>query len=179
MSAPQYLVVAALVRRDDQILLVCQQGPDDPEPGWTLPGGVVDPGELLTEALAREVCEETGLVVDAVRDLVYVAQLDDPTGRLRGDHVDTPTGYSVSAVVFNVSVLAGKLLSDDPDALVTDARFFALSEAITLLERLPRRVMREPIVAYLRGETPAGAVWLYRRGDGENGAVRLVTRVPG
>src|SRR5262252_6136016 len=150
MSAPQYLVVAALVRRDDQILLVCQQGPDDPEPGWTLPGGVVDPGELLTEALAREVCEETGLVVDAVRDLVYVAQLDDPTGRLRGD---------------------------DPDALVTDARFFALSEAITLLERLPRRVMREPIVAYLRGETPAGAVWLYRRGDGENGAVRLVTRV--
>ena len=34
-------IAAALIRRDDgAILLVCQQGSDDPEPAWALPGGV-------------------------------------------------------------------------------------------------------------------------------------------
>lgn len=33
-------------------------------PGWYLPGGGVDPGETAMEAFAREVEEETGVVLD-------------------------------------------------------------------------------------------------------------------
>jgi len=45
-------------------LLVQQQAPHDPAATWSLPGGVAEHGELLTEAHVREVFEETGLEVD-------------------------------------------------------------------------------------------------------------------
>jgi len=61
---PRHIQVgAALIRRGPHILLVQQQGPNDPAPTWALPGGVVEAGELPTEAMIREVAEETGLEV--------------------------------------------------------------------------------------------------------------------
>jgi ADP-ribose pyrophosphatase YjhB (NUDIX family) len=50
--------VGALVERDGELLLVRQ---DD---RWMLPGGGVERGESHTEALVRELAEETGLDVD-------------------------------------------------------------------------------------------------------------------
>jgi ADP-ribose pyrophosphatase YjhB (NUDIX family) len=45
------------MRREDAVVLV-HQGPPGAE-FWALPGGVVDDGELVPEALVREVREET------------------------------------------------------------------------------------------------------------------------
>lgn len=39
-------------------------------PGWYLPGGGVDPGETLGEAVVREIAEETGVVVAETPRLV-------------------------------------------------------------------------------------------------------------
>ncbi|MFC6943238.1 NUDIX domain-containing protein [Salinirubellus sp. GCM10025818] len=50
--------VGALVERDDELLLVRQDG------RWMLPGGEVERGEGHAEALVRELDEETGLAVD-------------------------------------------------------------------------------------------------------------------
>ena len=53
-------ISTAIVRRGTDVLMVLQRGPDDREPYWALPGGVVETGELANEALVREVREETG-----------------------------------------------------------------------------------------------------------------------
>src|SRR5438093_3888866 len=61
-----HCVVVGVVERDDNVLLVRQQGPNGEE-GWSFPGGIVEDGETLAEALRREFLEETGLSVEAER----------------------------------------------------------------------------------------------------------------
>lgn len=56
--------VLALVRRADRVLLVRRNKGTQPDP-WGFPGGKVEWGESLTEAAARELREETGLLAQA------------------------------------------------------------------------------------------------------------------
>jgi 8-oxo-dGTP diphosphatase len=59
------LAVSAAIFRDGKVLLVRRAGP--PAKGlWTLPGGRVEVGERLVDAVTREVMEETGLTIDVI-----------------------------------------------------------------------------------------------------------------
>ena len=58
---PDITVVAALIVRDSKIL-VCQRKRNDSHGlQWEFPGGKVEPGETLAEALRRELLEELGV----------------------------------------------------------------------------------------------------------------------
>jgi ADP-ribose pyrophosphatase YjhB (NUDIX family) len=54
-------VRALVLDPDDRVLLVRFVNPDTGDEFWTMPGGGVDPGETLDEAIWRELREETGL----------------------------------------------------------------------------------------------------------------------
>ncbi len=61
MTAIPELAVGAVVRRGDYLLLI-RRGRSPAAGEWSIPGGRVRRGELLAEAVARELREETGLV---------------------------------------------------------------------------------------------------------------------
>ncbi|HWS58459.1 MAG TPA: NUDIX domain-containing protein [Actinotalea sp.] len=65
---PRQRVAAYAVVVAAGCLLLTQLAPRTGAAGrWNLPGGGVDPGESPVDAVVREVAEETGQVVDAVR----------------------------------------------------------------------------------------------------------------
>lgn len=60
----------AIVRRGD--LLLVQRNRPPSEGLWTLPGGRLEPGETPEEAAIREVREELGLTLYALRPLIVL-----------------------------------------------------------------------------------------------------------
>jgi 8-oxo-dGTP diphosphatase len=79
--------VAATVISDGKVLLVMRA--NEPARGrWGLPGGVVELGERVEDAVIREVKEETGLNVRPIRMLtVYDSIVRDDEQRVRFHYV--------------------------------------------------------------------------------------------
>jgi ADP-ribose pyrophosphatase YjhB (NUDIX family) len=112
--------VAALVVREDAVLLVLRHNP--PHAGeWSVPGGAQDVGEGVTAALRREVREETGLRVDDLRllDVGDIVERDE-TGRVR---------YHYLVVYFRARPTGGTLAPGDD---VDDVRWVDLEGAASL-----------------------------------------------
>jgi 8-oxo-dGTP diphosphatase len=63
MRKPRPAARILLTNAEGRILLF-RFTPDDRPPFWCTPGGAVDPGESYEAAAARELIEETGLVLD-------------------------------------------------------------------------------------------------------------------
>jgi len=153
-------IVAAVVRRGDDVLLVQERPDRTSAPIWMLPGGRVEPGETEAAALRREVREETGLVVQGSFEAAFAveitAELDDWTGSWR-----TVT-YACSAL--------GELGPDDPDRFVTRAVWVPRRLA---LERLAvvDWYHPEPLRRHLEGESRPGAEYQYRVSGSRGAAV--------
>jgi 8-oxo-dGTP diphosphatase len=75
------LGVGALIFRDDRILLA-ERGKEPLKGYWSLPGGVVEVGETLEQAIRREVREETNLEIEIVNVLeIFERIMRDHDGR--------------------------------------------------------------------------------------------------
>jgi mutator protein MutT len=101
MNSKPVCAVGAIIQDKGALLLVRR----DREPArgqWSLPGGRVEPGESLREAVAREVREETGIDVE-VGGLVGVAEriVRDDEGEIAFhyvilDYLATPRSTALS-----------------------------------------------------------------------------------
>ena len=96
------VVVLVFIQQDDAILLARQ---DYGQQYWSLPGGVMEPGESIDEAAIREVKEETGLDVRLRR---VVGLYSKP-------------GEDGLAVCFEGEVIGGTLKADHE---ITECRYF-------------------------------------------------------
>ena len=105
------VAVAALIRREDEILLV-QRGNKPHRGKWSLPAGFMDAHETPQEALKRECLEETGLAIE-IKDLVEII-----SGREHSAGADV-------LLIYDTEVISGDLQAGD-DA--QKATFFSLSK---------------------------------------------------
>ncbi len=106
------LTVDGIISKEDKILLIRRK--NDPFKGrYALPGGFVEYGETVEDAVLREIKEETGLSTE-INNLIGV--YSDPDR--------DPRGHTVS-VVFDLKIKKGKLESSS-DALSAD--FFPMED---------------------------------------------------
>lgn len=99
------LAVDAIVfgyRKNELNVLLIQQGYGQTAGQWALPGGFVQDGEALTEAVQRELLEETSVSVQYLEQLyTFGDQLDrDPRGRVvtvAYFGIVNPTGMEIAA----------------------------------------------------------------------------------
>ncbi len=105
-----------MVIQENRVLLIRRGTP--PLLGeWSLPGGVLECGETLCEAVAREAREETGLLVETGEMLgVYERVIRDDAGRVR---------YHYVLVDFLCRVVGGDLKAGSDAA---DVRWFIRNE---------------------------------------------------
>jgi len=85
-----YLAVSAAIFRDGRVLIVRRAQP--PAHGfYTLPGGTVELGETLEQAITREVREETGLEIEPLSVAGYRQMIArDSTGQVERHYVILP-----------------------------------------------------------------------------------------
>ena len=77
MTPTPQVAVGAVIQDADGRLLVVRRGQAPAEGRWTLPGGKLEPGERLPDAVRREVAEETGLEVEPGELIGHLEFADD------------------------------------------------------------------------------------------------------
>ena len=118
--------VCGIAIENNSILLVNHSGISESGSWWAPPGGGVQLGESLTEALIREFKEETGLVIDVTEQLFVSEYIKDSLHAIE--------------IFFQVKVMSGKLirgvdpeLSSDKQRIV-DVKYVTFDELVLIEE---------------------------------------------
>jgi len=108
---------AACIRDEAGRVLLLQRG--DGEDVWSFPGGVVEPGESVAEAVVREVHEETGLSVEPETLIGVYSGADYTYVYPNGDRVQPVISFFECRVVGGafrpdmVEILGGRYVGPD------------------------------------------------------------------
>jgi 8-oxo-dGTP diphosphatase len=132
--------VAGLLINGGRVLLVRQQ--KDGRTYWLLPGGGVEEGEELEDALLREITEECGLPPTAIRGPIALAETIPPA--------ETPEGRHILHMVFAIDLGTASVESFSSDDAAVLGHAFVAQQELAGLD------LRPPIHDYLRD---------YRAGD--------------
>ncbi len=115
------LGVGALIFRSNRVLLV-ERGKEPLKGYWSLPGGLVETGERLEDAIRREVREETGLVVKpAYLAEVFERIMHDTKGRVE---------YHYVLADYVCKVVSGKPVASDDASRVAWFRIDELGDLL-------------------------------------------------
>jgi 8-oxo-dGTP diphosphatase len=137
MPLVEFTVAGALVESPAGLLLVRNRrrgGSTD----WSTPGGVIDADDVsLVAGLAREVEEETGIVVGSWEGPLY---------EVRASALDL--GWSMRCEVHRALSFRGELRVDDPDGIVVQAVFATPGQCAAFLE-LSAPWVREPLAEWI------------------------------
>jgi len=108
--------VGALVLEDGKLLLI-RRGAQPGQGKWSIPGGLVELGENVQDAMVRETKEEVGLDVEAVKlmDVFDSVTLDDQ-GRVQ---------YHFVVVNFLVRIVGGTVRTESD---ILEARWVPVEE---------------------------------------------------
>ena len=134
MTTPTAAVGAFIFDRDGRILLVERGTP----PGvglWTVPGGKLEMNETLAQAVAREVREETGLVVEVGTLACVVERMSE--------------GYHYVILDYLARVIGGELTAASD---VRDARWVTSDE-------LPTMALTDGLLTLLERARAASSRW--------------------
>ena len=113
------VVVLVFIRREGQLLLVKQNYGNQ---YWSLPGGVVESGESITQAAIREVKEEAGLDVTIGRIVGLYSKPDE----------------NAIAITLEGEILGGEL---KPDHEISACQFFSIDKIPdNIREHLKQRI---------------------------------------
>jgi ADP-ribose pyrophosphatase YjhB (NUDIX family) len=119
---------------DRERVLLIRRGRPPGEGLWSVPGGRLEPGETLAQAVAREVREETGLVVEVGPLACVVERMGD--------------GYHFVILDYLARVIGGELAAATDAAaarFVDDAELATLPTTEGLVDALTRaRAIRRP-----------------------------------
>jgi 8-oxo-dGTP diphosphatase len=139
--------VAAVIPSGDGLLLVRHER--DGESYHLLPGGGVEPGETIAAALAREVHEETGLLVDIVAPL-FISDSIAPDG----------TRHMVQ-LTFLVRPTGGEITAAPADPRVAAVRAVPFSELAGLDLRPPMagHLLEAAATGYSGAARYLGPIW--------------------
>jgi A/G-specific adenine glycosylase len=100
---PHYQVVAAIIREQDRVLIDQRKSGDLLGGMWEFPGGKVEKGESLADAIVREIHEELNLVIRA--------------GNLLNVYEHAYTHFSVEVHAIECEIVAGKPQPLEADAI--------------------------------------------------------------
>ncbi len=131
--------VAALVIKEDKVLLV-KRGCEPSKGFYSLPGGAIELGESIEEALKREVLEETGLSIEILNLYTVTSYVErDCEGRVKYHYV----------IIVYLARARDEIAR--PGKEVTDVRWVPLVDCLNLrLSKFSREVLRQFVSDILR-----------------------------
>lgn len=131
MNYPVHIVtVSGLIENDEGKILMIKS----PDRGWEIPGGQVEVGENLTQALKREVKEETGIDIEVGNLRAVSSNLEN---RVQPDGI-SPIG-SIVNFRFIGKAISGKLTTSEESLEV------AWFDRENILEVIGKDFMRDRI----------------------------------
>jgi 8-oxo-dGTP diphosphatase len=136
--------VGAVIVHEGRVLLV-QRGHEPLKGRWSIPGGLIEIGEMLHEAVVREVREETGLEIEPVELVELLDRIHREVDRVR---------YHYVIADYLCRVVGGTLkAADDADAVRWVERAEWNSHSALALEPITVRVIER---AWQRARELAG-----------------------